>query len=129
MRGGPTGDLYIFLHIRRHPVFERDGTNCENLPETYEFLKKLRAYVDAKYPDRMLLAEANQWPQDAARTLVLQRTVALRNALPAKIRMCCKRGDMRFIHEQPGDDHAYNAPLNFSHPAPRSRVHAYGCNR
>ncbi|HEY5513443.1 MAG TPA: putative maltokinase, partial [Geomonas sp.] len=45
---------------------EREGTNCENLPETYEFLKKLRAYLDLKYPDRMLLAEANQWPEDAA---------------------------------------------------------------
>ncbi|HBG06998.1 MAG: maltose alpha-D-glucosyltransferase [Geobacteraceae bacterium GWC2_58_44] len=47
-------------------LYEREGSNCENLPETYEFLKKLRAYVDAKYPDRMLLAEANQWPEDAA---------------------------------------------------------------
>jgi len=47
-------------------LYEREGTNCENLPETYEFLKKLRAYVEAKYPDRMLLAEANQWPEDAA---------------------------------------------------------------
>ena len=47
-------------------LYEREGTNCENLPETYEFLKKLRGYIDAKYPDRMLLAEANQWPEDAA---------------------------------------------------------------
>jgi len=47
-------------------LFERDGTNCENLPETHAFLKRLRAHVDAKYPDRMLLAEANQWPDDAA---------------------------------------------------------------
>jgi maltose alpha-D-glucosyltransferase / alpha-amylase len=47
-------------------LYEREGTNCENLPETYEFLKKLRAYLDQKYPDRMLLAEANQWPEDAA---------------------------------------------------------------
>jgi len=47
-------------------LFEREGTNCENLPETHAFLKKLRAYVDKKYPGRMLLAEANQWPEDAA---------------------------------------------------------------
>jgi maltose alpha-D-glucosyltransferase/alpha-amylase len=47
-------------------LFEREGTNCENLPETHEFLRKLRGYVDAKYEDRMLLAEANQWPDDAA---------------------------------------------------------------
>ncbi|MDQ7833220.1 MAG: maltose alpha-D-glucosyltransferase [Desulfovibrionaceae bacterium] len=47
-------------------LFERDGTNCENLPETHAFLRELRAHVDAKYPGRMLLAEANQWPEDAA---------------------------------------------------------------
>ncbi len=47
-------------------LFERDGTNCENLPETHEFLKRLRAHVDSRYSDRMLLAEANQWPDDAA---------------------------------------------------------------
>lgn len=47
-------------------LYEREGTNCENLPETYEFLKKLRAFVDGRYPGRMLLAEANQWPEDAA---------------------------------------------------------------
>lgn len=47
-------------------LYEREGTNCENLPETHHFLKQLRAYVDEKYPNRMLLAEANQWPEDAA---------------------------------------------------------------
>ena len=47
-------------------LYEREGTNCENLPETHAFLKKLRAHIDAKFPDRMLLAEANQWPEDAA---------------------------------------------------------------
>ncbi|MCC5951630.1 MAG: maltose alpha-D-glucosyltransferase [Acidimicrobiia bacterium] len=46
-------------------LFERDGTNCENLPETHAFLKELRAHVDAHFPNRMLLAEANQWPEDA----------------------------------------------------------------
>src|SRR3712207_6893498 len=39
-------------------LFEREGTNCENLPETHEFLKKVRATVDREYPDRVLLAEA-----------------------------------------------------------------------
>jgi maltose alpha-D-glucosyltransferase/alpha-amylase len=47
-------------------LFEREGTNCENLPETHAFLKDLRAHVDRKFKDRMLLAEANQWPEDAA---------------------------------------------------------------
>ena len=46
-------------------LFERDGTNCENLPETHAFLKELRAHVDRNFEDRMLLAEANQWPEDA----------------------------------------------------------------
>jgi maltose alpha-D-glucosyltransferase / alpha-amylase len=46
-------------------LYEREGTNCENLPETYAFLKSLRAHMDAKFPDRLLLAEANQWPEDA----------------------------------------------------------------
>ncbi|MFH1369381.1 MAG: maltose alpha-D-glucosyltransferase [Elusimicrobiota bacterium] len=48
-------------------LFEREGTNCENLPETHEFLKKLRSHVEGNYRDKMLLAEANQWPEDAAR--------------------------------------------------------------
>lgn len=47
-------------------LYERDGTNCENLPETHAFLKQLRRHVDEKFPNRMLLAEANQWPEDAA---------------------------------------------------------------
>lgn len=46
-------------------LFERDGTSCENLPETHAFLKELRSYIDSRYPNRMLLAEANQWPEDA----------------------------------------------------------------
>jgi maltose alpha-D-glucosyltransferase/alpha-amylase len=46
-------------------LYEREGTNCENLPETHLFLKQLRKHVDAKFRNRMLLAEANQWPEDA----------------------------------------------------------------
>ena len=48
-------------------LYERDGTTCENLPETHDFLKSLRAHVDSKFSGRMFLAEANQWPEDAAR--------------------------------------------------------------
>jgi maltose alpha-D-glucosyltransferase/alpha-amylase len=47
-------------------LYEREGTNCENLPETHAFLKALRKHVDEKFKNRMLLAEANQWPEDAA---------------------------------------------------------------
>jgi maltose alpha-D-glucosyltransferase / alpha-amylase len=43
---------------------EREGTNCENLPETHAVIKRMRAELDAHYPDRMFLAEANQWPED-----------------------------------------------------------------
>ena len=46
-------------------LYEREGTNCENLPETHAFIRKLRAHIDSKFTDRMLLAEANQWPEDS----------------------------------------------------------------
>jgi maltose alpha-D-glucosyltransferase/alpha-amylase len=45
-------------------LYEREGTSCENLPETHAYLKRTRAFVDENYPDRILLAEANQWPED-----------------------------------------------------------------
>ncbi|MCI0662818.1 MAG: maltose alpha-D-glucosyltransferase [Acidobacteria bacterium] len=45
-------------------LFEREGTNCENLYETHTFIKRLRAYVDSRFPGKVLLAEANQWPED-----------------------------------------------------------------
>jgi maltose alpha-D-glucosyltransferase/alpha-amylase len=45
-------------------LYEREGTNCENLPETHDFLKQVRDMVDSAYPDRVLLCEANQWPED-----------------------------------------------------------------
>ncbi|MBD3419784.1 MAG: maltose alpha-D-glucosyltransferase [Chitinivibrionales bacterium] len=45
-------------------LYERDGTSCENLDETHDFLKTLRNHVDAHFSNRMLLAEANQWPED-----------------------------------------------------------------
>ena len=47
-------------------LFEREGTACEHLPETHAYLKELRAHIDGKYEDRVLLAEANVWPEDAA---------------------------------------------------------------
>jgi maltose alpha-D-glucosyltransferase/alpha-amylase len=45
-------------------LYEQEGTNCENLPQTHAFLKRVRAEIDANYPDTVLLAEANQWPAD-----------------------------------------------------------------
>jgi len=46
-------------------LFEREGTTCENLPETHDYLKRFRRHMDEHYPGRMLLAEANQWPEDS----------------------------------------------------------------
>ena len=45
-------------------LYEREGTNCENLAETHAYLKRLRAFVDAYAPGTMLLSEANMWPED-----------------------------------------------------------------
>jgi maltose alpha-D-glucosyltransferase/alpha-amylase len=45
-------------------LVEREGTSCENLPETHQVIKKFRAFLDRKWPGRMLLAEANQWPAE-----------------------------------------------------------------
>lgn len=46
-------------------LYEREGTSCENLVETHVYLKALRQHMDRKFPGRMFLAEANQWPEDA----------------------------------------------------------------
>lgn len=46
-------------------LIERDGTLCENLPETHDIIRRIRAEIDKDYPDRMLLAEANLWPEEA----------------------------------------------------------------
>jgi maltose alpha-D-glucosyltransferase/alpha-amylase len=47
-------------------LYEEEGTSCENLARTHGYLRDLRAHIDARHPGRMLLAEANQWPEDAA---------------------------------------------------------------
>ncbi len=46
-------------------LYEREDTNCENLPETHQYLKRIREHIDSHFKDKMLLAEANQWPEDA----------------------------------------------------------------
>lgn len=45
-------------------LYEQEGTNCENLESTHQFLKKLRHYVDTHFQEKVLIAEANQWPED-----------------------------------------------------------------
>jgi maltose alpha-D-glucosyltransferase / alpha-amylase len=48
-------------------LFEREGTSCEGLPETHQFIKRLRAHVDEMWPGRLLIAEANAWPEEVVR--------------------------------------------------------------
>ena len=47
-------------------LYKREGTNCENLPEVHQFLKRLRRYVNEAFPDKVIIADTNQWPEDAA---------------------------------------------------------------
>ena len=61
-------------------LVERDGTNCENLPETHAVMKKLRAEIDDDYEGRMILAEANQWP--SRRAALLRRRRRMPHGLP-----------------------------------------------
>src|SRR5215472_13644 len=58
----PLAKAYYWHRFYSH----QPDLNCENLPETHKFLHELRSHVDAKFPNRMLLSEANQWPEDAA---------------------------------------------------------------
>lgn len=48
-------------------LYEREGTSCENLPQTHAFLRRIRRHIDKKYPGRIMLAEANQWPRELRR--------------------------------------------------------------
>ena len=48
-------------------LFEREGTNCESLPETHAYLKRIRSMMDAEFPSAIMLAESNQWPGELAR--------------------------------------------------------------
>ena len=65
-------------------LVEREGTNCENLPETHAVLKQIRARASTRsYPNRMLLAEANQWPEDVRAVLRRRRRVPHGVPLPA----------------------------------------------
>ncbi len=79
-------------------LYEREGTNCENLAETHEFLKRVRQTIDTEYPDRVLLAEANQWPEDVVR--VLRRRGRVPHGLPlpghaAHVHVAAPRGGRR----------------------------------
>jgi maltose alpha-D-glucosyltransferase/alpha-amylase len=76
-------------------LFEQEGTNCENLPETHEYLKKIRTVLDKEYPGRILLAEANQWPNDVREYFGDgdEFTMAFHFPLMPRIYMAMKKGD------------------------------------
>jgi maltose alpha-D-glucosyltransferase/alpha-amylase len=76
-------------------LIEREGTNCENLPETHEYLKEIRKVLDAEYPGRILLAEANQWPSDVREYFGEgdEFTMAFHFPLMPRIYMAMKKGD------------------------------------
>ncbi|NMB55367.1 MAG: maltose alpha-D-glucosyltransferase [Leptolinea sp.] len=76
-------------------LFEREGTNCENLPVTHNYLKKIRRTLDMEYPGRILLAEANQWPVDVREYFGNgdEFTMAFHFPLMPRIYMAMKKGD------------------------------------
>ncbi|MGH2468421.1 MAG: alpha-amylase family glycosyl hydrolase, partial [Candidatus Limnocylindrales bacterium] len=74
-------------------LYEREGTNCENLPETHAFLRRMRAHVDERFPGRMLLAEANQWPEDAAAYLGDECNMAFHFPLMPRMFMAIRMED------------------------------------
>jgi trehalose synthase len=92
-------------------LVEREGTNNENLPETHAVLKKIRAEIDANYRDRMLLAEANQWPEDVQR--LFRRRRRMPHGLPLPADAAHLHGDRA---GRPLPDHRHHA-ADAGHPA------------
>jgi len=80
-------------------LFEREGTSCENLPETHAYLRRMRAHVDEKFPGRVLLCEANQWPRDVRPYFGDddEFNLAFHFPLMPRIFMALKRGDRQPI--------------------------------
>ncbi|TAM78551.1 MAG: maltose alpha-D-glucosyltransferase [Chloroflexota bacterium] len=74
-------------------LYEREGTNCENLPETHAFLRRMRAHIDERFPGRMLLAEANQWPEDAVAYLGDECNMAFHFPLMPRMFMAIRMED------------------------------------
>lgn len=80
-------------------LYEREGTNCENLPETHAFLKKVRRIMDEEYPGRILIAEANQWPEDVRAYFGDgdEFHMCFHFPIMPRLYMALKRGDKRSI--------------------------------
>ncbi len=74
-------------------LIEREGTDCENLPETHDYIKRMRAVVQAEYPGRIMLAEANQWPQDLLPYLQDEFDMAFHFPIMPRLFMAVRQGD------------------------------------
>lgn len=74
-------------------LFEREGTNCENLPETHEYLKYFRKRILEDFPDALLLAEANQWPDDLVPYLGEKFDMAFHFPIMPRMFMALRKGD------------------------------------
>ena len=81
-------------------LIEREGTNCENLPETHEILKSFRTYLDENYEGKILLAEANQWPEDVMAYFGDGNEFHMGFHFPVmpRIFMAIRKGDVSPIH-------------------------------
>jgi maltose alpha-D-glucosyltransferase / alpha-amylase len=82
-------------------LFESDGTNGENLPATHEYLRALRAHVDERFPGRVLLAEANQWPEDVVQYFGDgdECHMCFHFPLMPRMFMALRRQDARAVHD------------------------------
>lgn len=82
-------------------LYEREGTNCENLPETHAFVKELRAHVDRHFPGRLLLAEANQWMEDVIEYFGAgdEFNMCYHFPIMPRLFMALRRGDRKPISE------------------------------
>jgi maltose alpha-D-glucosyltransferase/alpha-amylase len=82
-------------------LFEQEGTSCENLPETHNFLKKLRRFMDENYPGTVILSEANQWPEDVRPYFGDGDEVQMNFHFPLmpRIFMALKLGDIKPVRE------------------------------
>jgi maltose alpha-D-glucosyltransferase/alpha-amylase len=80
-------------------LFEAEGTNCESLPETHTFMKRLRTHIDENFADRVLIAEANQWPEDLAPYFDREFQMAFHFPLMPRMYMALRQEDKRPIVE------------------------------
>ncbi len=82
-------------------LYEREGTNCENLPETHAYLKEMRKYIDEHFPGALLLCEANQWPEDVRKYFGDGDEVQMGFHFPVmpRIYMAIKKGEIDAVRD------------------------------